>query len=311
MEVIPKLPSLYDEPFGDSSAIPTFLVSQLARQHVTVSLSGDGGDELFGGYRRYQRTDDIWRVMCRIPSFARNVLSHGVRAVSRCGRGSVLAWKANRLAFYLSAMNAEECYYAHILQPRERDLVLGSDRELPRDGIAMDRALSHGQLYDTMMFADTVAYLPDDILVKVDRAAMGVSLETRLPMLDHRVLEFAWQLPLHMKVRNREGKWLLKRVLHNYVPAPLIERPKMGFGIPVNQWVRGPLRDWAEDLISRDRIQQDGFLNPRFIRELWSRHLDGLSAEGDRLWQVLMFQAWLAASAGPRAMQGCHASPGL
>jgi asparagine synthase (glutamine-hydrolysing) len=309
MEVIPRLPELYDEPFGDSSAIPTFLVSQLARRQVTVSLSGDGGDELFGGYRRYQRTDDIWRVMSRIPSSARSALSRGVRAASRCGRGSVLAWKANRLAFYLSSANAEECYHAQVLPPRGHELVMGNKGGLPSGDIAPERAFVGGQPYDTMMYADAMVYLPDDILVKIDRAAMSVSLETRVPMLDHRVLEFAWRLPLHMKVRNREGKWLLKQVLRKYVPASLIERPKMGFGIPVGQWIRGPLRDWAEDLISRDRIQHDGYLKPGPIRELWSRHVDGSSAEGDRVWQVLMFQAWLAAPGSSRALLGCPASP--
>jgi asparagine synthase (glutamine-hydrolysing) len=291
------LPQLYDEPFGDSSAIPAFLVSQLARQQVTVSLSGDGGDELFGGYRRYQRTDDIWRRMRRIPSSARNVLSQVVGALSRGGRGSALAWKTKRLAYYLAARDATECYQAQILRPREQELVLGSTAGWDDSGIALDCVPLQGRLYETMMCTDTRTYLPDDILVKVDRAAMAVSLETRVPMLDHRVVEFAWRLPLHMKVRNREGKWLLKQVLRRYVPASLTERPKMGFGIPVNQWIGGPLRDWAQELISADRLRRDGYLNPRLIRELWSRNGEGVSVEGDRLWQVLMFQAWLEASA--------------
>ena len=297
MGVIPKLPELYDEPFGDSSAIPTFLVSQLARGHVTVSLSGDGGDELFGGYTRYRRTDDIWSAIRHIPYFARKALSKGIRTFSRHGRASSIGWKANRLALYLSAESAEACYRTQISQRHDaHDLVMNRDG-LPCACPASDSAPSRGHLYDTMMYADAMAYLPDDILAKVDRASMGVSLEARVPMLDHRVLEFAWRLPLHMKVRNGEGKWLLKQVLRKYVPGSMIDRPKMGFGVPVGQWLRGPLREWAENLLSEERLRQDGFLNPWLIRGQWSRHVDGAAAGDDSLWTVLMFQAWLSASA--------------
>jgi asparagine synthase (glutamine-hydrolysing) len=302
MEVIPRLPDLYDEPFGDSSAIPTFVVAQFARQHATVCLSGDGGDELFGGYSRYQRTEDVWRIMSRIPKGARNALSHGCRAYSRCCRASSLGWRASRLALYLSARTAQECYFVRMLQCQDVDeLVLGSGRDIGRyrANDAIPPTLLNGNLYDTMMYADTLSYLPDDILAKVDRASMGVSLEVRVPMLDHRVIEFAWRLPLHMKVRDRQGKWLLKRVLRKYIPIPLIERPKMGFGVPVGEWVRGPLRDWAEELLDEHRVRREGFLNPRRVREQWLRHLNRTSHEDDSLWQVLMFQAWLTANARP------------
>lgn len=291
MDVIPRLPHLYDEPFGDSSAIPTFLVSQLARQQVTVSLSGDGGDELFGGYARYQRTNDIWRRTRFIPHIARNALSYGLRAFSRRSRIASIAWTANRLAHYLSARQAAEFYEVQMSQRHDEcDLVLGCSGGSPK----WDSTPARGEFYDAMMYTDGMTYLPDDILAKVDRASMGVSLESRVPMLDHRVLEFAWHLPLHMKVRNGEGKWLLKQVLRKYVPTSLVERPKMGFGVPVGDWIRGPLRDWAENLVAEGRLQQDGFLNPQLVREHWTRHVNGMSSSDDSIWPLLMFQEWLA-----------------
>lgn len=294
MEVIPKLSALYDEPFGDSSAIPTFLVSQLARQQVTVSLSGDGGDELFGGYARYQRADDIWRAMKCIPHFARNAASHGIRAAFRSRNPYAIGSKANRLALYLSARNADDVYKAQTLHRQDaHDLVLSAGR-VPCGDTMPDSAAGPDRPYDSMMYTDSVTYLPDDILVKVDRAAMGVSLETRVPMLDHRVIEFAWRLPMHMKVRKREGKWLLKQVLRKHVPASFLDRPKMGFGVPVGEWVRGPLRDWSESLLSEVRLKEEGFLNARIVREQWSRHLDGFPGGGDNVWHLLAFQAWLA-----------------
>jgi asparagine synthase (glutamine-hydrolysing) len=294
MDVIPKLPALYDEPFGDSSAIPTFLVSQLARRQVTVSLSGDGGDELFAGYTRYQRTDDIWRAMSRIPYFVRSAAAHFVGSVFSSRAPYSIGSKANRLALYLSARKTEEVYRTQTLHRQDaHDLVLGTD-ELPLAGGMLDADRPHGCLYDTMMYTDSVTYLPDDVLVKVDRASMGVGLEARVPMLDHRVIEFAWRLPVHMKVRNREGKWLLNQVLQKHVPASLVDRPKMGFGVPVGKWIRGPLREWAESLLSEERLKQDGFLNPRVVREQWSRHVDGLQAGDDSVWHLLAFQAWLS-----------------
>lgn len=213
--------------------------------------------------------------------------------LSLCGRHSDFGWKANRAALYLSAASAVDCYQEQVLQRRPHDFVLGSSAELPDDRTLVPSVPARAGLYDTMMYADAVTYLPDDILAKVDRASMAVSLESRVPMLDHRVVELAWRLPLHMKVRNGESKWLLKQVLAKYVPPALTERPKMGFGIPVGEWIRGPLREWAEDLLSEQRLQSGGFLNPRLVRRQWSRHLDGAATEADSLWQVLMFQAWL------------------
>ena len=293
MDVIPTLADLYDEPFGDSSAIPTVLVSQLARREVTVSLSGDGGDELFGGYSRYARTVEIWRTLDRIPHTVRRLLAAGCRAVNRCGPVSRAGWRAGRAASYLSAATAPECYAAQIAQSDEAAaLVLDCDGS----EVAAAPTLRNADLYHSMMYADAATYLPDDILTKVDRAAMSVSLETRVPLLDHRVVEFAWRLPLAMKVRNGASKWLLKQLLRKYLPDALIERPKMGFGIPVSEWIRGPLRDWAEDLLDESRLRRDGILDPRRVRERWLRHVQGVSAEGDGVWQLLMFQSWLAAS---------------
>jgi asparagine synthase (glutamine-hydrolysing) len=293
MDVIPQLAHLHDEPFGDSSAIPTLLVSQLARRQVTVSLSGDGGDELFGGYSRYARTVEIWRTLDHIPHTARKLLAVGCRAVNRCSPLSRAGWRAGRAASYLSAATAPECYAAQIAQSDEADAFV-----LDRDGddVVAATTLRNADLYHTMMYADAATYLPDDILTKVDRAAMSVSLETRVPLLDHRVVEFAWRLPLAMKVRNGTGKWLLRQLLRKYLPDSLIERPKMGFGIPVSEWIRGPLRDWAEDLLGESRLRREGILDPRPVRERWLRHLRGVSAEGDGVWQLLMFQSWLAAS---------------
>jgi asparagine synthase (glutamine-hydrolysing) len=302
MQVIPNLPLLYDEPFGDSSAIPTFLVSQFARQHVTVCLSGDGGDELFGGYTRYQRTADLWRAMARIPLPLRERLSGICTTVSRIGGMRQIGWQANRAALYLSAKTPEECYEAQLLlrhDSHEFVLRLGRGGTESSAADVVGSALPNASMLSSMMYADGVTYLPDDILTKVDRAAMGVSLETRVPMLDHNVVEFAWRLPQHMKVRGGEAKWLLKQVLRKYIPAALIDRPKMGFAVPVNQWILGPLRDWAEDLLSEDRLRRDGVLNARLARELWLRHVKHPSIEGDSVWGLLMLQSWLSARGAP------------
>ncbi len=295
LDVVSRLPVLYDEPFGDSSAIPTFLVSQLARTQVTVALSGDGGDELFGGYSRYRRTLDIWDKLRRIPAAARRPMSLGFDAVHRAARTASIGWRANRLARYLGATNAGDCYRAQVFQRNDEHEIVPGSADGAACGCAPLAAIpSVRHPYDAMMYADSMAYLPDDILVKVDRASMAVSLETRAPMLDHRVIELAWRLPLDMKLRNGEGKWLLKRVLERHVPASMTDRPKKGFGIPVGQWIRGPLREWAEELLGERRLAEEGFLSPHRVREQWSRHLRGGTSEGDAIWHILMFQAWLA-----------------
>lgn len=292
MKVIPRLAAIYDEPFGDSSAIPTLLVSELARRHVTVALSGDGGDELFGGYARYRRASDLWRWLRRTPYAARKTVSLGMNALSRRRRAGAARERAARLAHYLGAKSADAFYRAQMAQHHDaQDLVMGDCRFSGES--AADLPLAPEDIYSTMMYMDASAYLPDDVLVKVDRASMAVGLEARVPMLDHRVVEFAWQLPLRMKVRGRTAKWLLKQVLGRYVPDSLPDRPKMGFGVPVGEWLRGPLREWSEALLGEDRLRRDGYLRPDLAREQWRLHLDGESISGERIWHMLAFQAWL------------------
>ena len=295
LDVIPRLVALYDEPFGDSSAIPAFLISSLARRHVTVALSGDGGDEIFGGYNRYQRTADIWSALNRVPRAARSAAARGIHAWRRAGLPS--GERADRMASYLSASTMAECYDAQLSRfPEAPALVMGG-RTAQSGGSVPIAFGSAGGRYDEMMYTDSSRYLPDDILTKVDRASMAVSLEVRVPMLDHRVLEFAWRLPSKMKVRGRQGKWLLKQLLAKYLPASMIERPKMGFGIPVGLWLRGPLREWGEDLLAEDRLRREGFLDPQAVRRRWLRHLAADGGESDALWQMLAFQAWAADAA--------------
>ncbi|MDI6748790.1 MAG: asparagine synthase (glutamine-hydrolyzing) [Rhodocyclaceae bacterium] len=325
MAVIPKLPALYDEPFADSSQIPTFLVAQLARRHVTVSLSGDGGDELFGGYNRYFWTRSIWRRLTQIPMGLRRALAKMLVALPAARwnaffaatrpllpqryRVSLAGDKMHKLAELVTLDSPQAVYrylVSHWKHPAQ-ELVQGAT-EPPTVLQTTDgwpKALhtdSMGEgLEELMMFLDQLTYLPDDILVKVDRAAMGVSLETRVPLLDHRVVEFAWRLPLRFKIRDGQGKWLLRQVLYRYVPKELIERPKMGFGVPLDQWLRGPLREWAEDLLSEERLKREGFLHPAPVRHKWQEHLSGRRNWAYYLWDVLMWEAWLESQwASPR-----------
>lgn len=305
--VIPRLPTLYDEPFADSSQIPTFLISELARQHSTVSLTGDGGDELFGGYNRYTKTEQWWSRIRHIPLSARQLASKLLLTVdSRDWEriGSVLAsvskdknWWSNlannvtKLAQVLQVEDTSMLYRHFISHWRDPSQILIDGKEL--GNVGSRSVLQLGSITEQMMMADTLSYLPDDILVKVDRAAMGVSLETRIPMLDHRIVEFAWKLPLTMKVRNGQGKWILRQVLNRYVPTELIERPKMGFGVPIDSWLRGPLREWAESLLDESRLQQEGFFNPAPIRRKWEEHISCQRNWQYHLWDILMFQSWL------------------
>jgi asparagine synthase (glutamine-hydrolysing) len=301
LDVIPKLPSLYAEPFADSSQIPTYLVSQLARQHVTVSLSGDAGDELFCGYNRYQMTARLWGKLERVPKPLRRAAAAAITAVPPARWDSLsrflpvarLGDKLHKGAALLGCQSAADLYLGMVSHWSEpNDLVLGG-REPPIVLTSQTPALAGLNDVERMMALDMLSYLPDDILAKVDRAAMGVSLETRVPMLDHRVVEFAWSLPLSTKLRGGVTKWPLREVLYRHVPRSLIERPKMGFGVPIDQWLRGPLRDWAETLLSESRLRQEGYFNPVPIRQKWIEHLSGQRNWQYHLWDVLMFQAWL------------------
>jgi asparagine synthase (glutamine-hydrolysing) len=307
--VIPSLPALYDEPFADSSQIPTHLVCRAARQQVTVALSGDAGDELFGGYNRYFWGQRIWRRIGWLPPQLRRGLGAGIqrlptpawdalgRAFPRANRVARLGDKAHRLALRLQTVNSLDDLYRSLVTewPQGTQLVRGANR-LPTHVDNPDLVANVPEAEHRMMLWDSLTYLPDDILTKVDRAAMGVSLETRVPFLDHRVVELAWRLPLHMKIRQGQGKWALRQVLYKYLPRELIERPKAGFAIPVGEWLRGPLRDWAENLLEESRLVREGYLNPAPIRETWRQHLSGRHDWTPRLWSVLMFQAWLEAN---------------
>jgi asparagine synthase (glutamine-hydrolysing) len=281
-------------------------VSQVARRHVTVALSGDAGDELFGGYNRYFWGQRVWNRLGWMPALVRQGLGVGIQQLpveawdtlgfALPGIHSIarLGDKAHKLAHRLKTVQSVDDLYRSLTTewPQAYDLVRGASR-LPTklDDVSLTAGVQDAE--HRMMLWDTLTYLPDDILTKVDRAAMSVSLETRVPFLDHRVVELAWRLPLHMKIRDGQGKWALRQVLYKYVPRELIERPKAGFGIPVGQWLRGPLREWAEELLNEVRLEHEGYFNPVLIRQVWQEHLSGRHDWTSRLWTVLMFQAWL------------------
>lgn len=285
LSLIPKLPRIYCEPFADSSQIPTFLVSQMAREHVTVSLSGDAGDELFGGYNTYQMSPKIWNKLSKAPL----PLRQGLQTLLAAGP---LPEKLKKLSNVVSSTSCEDFYrrlISHWQNPDE--LVLGGHEPMTLLNNSSDWPATDSY-QNWMMAIDSATYMVDDILVKVDRAAMANSLETRVPMLDHRVVEFAWTVPLHMKIRDGKGKWILREVLYRHVPRELIERPKKGFSIPVGAWLRGPLKDWAETLLEEARLRNEGFFNVLMVRKIWSEHQKGRVDHSTKLWSILMFQAW-------------------
>jgi asparagine synthase (glutamine-hydrolysing) len=308
MAVIPQLPALYDEPFSDMSQIPTYLVSRLARRHVTVSLSGDAGDELFCGYARYQQTASLWRRMAAKPLLLRRLAAKGLRTLSpeawnllaggmrgvlpRSLHGPGIGHKFHKGASVLRSESIAALYLGLISQWHDpASLVIGGT-DLPTV-LTDDDACAGLDDFQRLMMLDMRSYLPDDILVKVDRAAMGVSLETRVPFLDHRVVEFALGLPQSMKIRDGQSKWVLRQVLYRHVPRELVDRPKMGFSVPVGHWLRGPLCEWAECLLDESRLRNEGFLDPGVVRRKWKQHLAGEHNWEWQLWGVLMFQAWL------------------
>jgi asparagine synthase (glutamine-hydrolysing) len=310
LNVVPLLPAMYDEPFADVSQIPTYLVSRLARQSVTVSLSGDGGDELFGGYGRYFLMKRVWNSMRPFPKPLRQAVSRMIAAVSpktidsmyrlasplvpRNKRSFPMGDKAHKLARLLGAESQERVYMHALTHWDNPSAVVNGAVEPATVQQFVQDARWLPSMEEIMMLTDTVHYLPDDILTKVDRASMAVSLEARVPILDHRVVEFAWKLPMHFKIRDGKGKWALRQVLYKYVPAAMIERPKMGFGVPIDSWLRGGLREWAEDLLSVDSLERHGLFNSGAIRTKWQEHTSGGRNWQYLLWDVLVFQDWMA-----------------
>jgi asparagine synthase (glutamine-hydrolysing) len=304
LDLIPNIPNIYTEPFADSSQLPTYLVSKLARQSVKVALSGDGADELFGGYNRYKMSLKIWPLIFRIPPKIRRVISSGVLSVAPSKWNSLealspyayLGEKAHKAAKLILKQNGFE-FYSEVTS-RWGDLnsiIIGREDgdSTKSTWVAKNLRLSEVEM---MMVEDLIGYLPDDILTKVDRAAMAVGLETRVPFLDHRVVEFAWSLPLEHKLREGVAKWPLRQILKRYVPENLVERPKMGFCVPIDEWLRGPLKVWASDLLSESRIRSEGLLNPDPIAKKWKEHISGSRNWQYHLWNVLMFEAWLSAN---------------
>jgi asparagine synthase (glutamine-hydrolysing) len=298
--IVPRLPMIYDEPFADSSQIPTRLISEFARQHVTVSLSGDGGDELFGGYRRYQTVDAMWSRLQAIPSFLRRAGGPCAEVLHRLlPRGLSSGRTKERLSLVadlIPSRDGRQFYSRHFGHWRRPDelVIGGSGSRTYLD--ETDRWRCGDDLLAEMMLADGMTYLPDDILTKLDRASMSVGLEARVPLLDHRVVEFAWRQPKRMRWRDGQTKWLLRQVLRRQLPegeSGNLDQPKRGFGVPLSEWLRGPLRDWAESLLDSDRLRDEGFLHADAVRSKWQEHVSGQREWHYWLWDVLMFQAWL------------------
>jgi asparagine synthase (glutamine-hydrolysing) len=303
-DIIPSLPDWYDEPFADSSEIPTHLVSRLARQEVTVALSGDGGDELFAGYTRYTTGPALWRRSTALPAPLRHLAAAGIRAVPPAAwdcmaallpaaiRPPQVGRRAHKLAAMIGAPDLDTLYRSFISYWHDPEVAMRR-RDLP-PGPVWRRAVPAAVTdpVERMQFLDTITYLPDDILAKVDRATMAIGLEARVPLIDHRVVEFAWSLPPALKGANGAGKRLLRQVLYRHVPQALVERPKMGFGVPVGAWLAGPLREWTESLIGADRLRREGIFDPAPIRRIWDEHRSGRRNHEAQLWSVLMFQAW-------------------
>ena len=307
-DLIPALPAIWDEPFADSSQIPTYLVSKMTREHVTVALSGDGGDELFGGYNRYFLATSLWKARNALPNFLRPMAIAALES-PRVGRAAdmisgllprrlrmqALGDRLPKVAEVLREPSLENLYLklvSHWKQPA--DMVPGGSEPITD---LTGRRPDFADFRQKMMLLDTLTYLPDDILTKVDRASMAVSLEARVPLLDPRVVEFAWSLPMSAKIRGQRGKHLLREVLYRHVPPSLIDRPKMGFGLPIDEWLRGPLREWADDLLAPSRLRESGLLDPKLVTGAWQEHRSGTRRRHYLIWDILMLESWLQSHA--------------
>ncbi len=308
IDAVKIIGSLSDEPFADPAQIANYLVSRLARQHVTVALSGDGGDELFAGYNRHSWGPRVWTCVKRLPKPLRTAVARGLTSLSPETwnrlfdttdgvlpprlRHRIPGYKLHKIAGLLSTNSRDEFYQVLLSQWTDPDsLVIQGDE--PKES-PLSSEIGDFDFTSAMMLLDFLGYLPNDILTKVDRCTMAVGLEGRVPLLDHRVVEYAWRLPLSMKMRGGTGKWILRELLYRYVPRELVDRPKTGFGVPLATWLRGPLREWAEDLINESRLRKEGYLNPQPIRTAWAQFLSGKGAHEYQIWTVLMFQSWLA-----------------
>lgn len=303
--VIPRLATIYCEPFADVSQIPTLLLCELAKRKVTVALSGDGGDELFGGYTRHSSGARVWQHVSNFPPMMRTLFANMISSVAPHSWDAVYnflepilpgryqqrlpAEKLQKLVGILETGNESQLYERLVSVWHDPNIVPTSNHYQPGDRLARPSGAS---LSEYLMLLDSATYLPDDILVKMDRASMSVSLESRVPFLDHRVVELAWSIPLHQKIRHGHGKWILRQVLKRYVPAALTDRPKMGFAVPIGTWLRDPLRDWAESLLDVGRLTEGGLLDPAPIRAKWIEHISGRRNWQYLLWNVLMFQEW-------------------
>lgn len=308
LRLVPRLPDLFDEPFADSSQVPTYLVCELARREVTVALSGDGGDELFAGYNRYTVGERLLEGLRRVPSPARRLVAAGIGSLSPDGwdrlagavapilPGRAMARfrgdRLHKIGRFVTMGSVPAMYRFLVSACQDPGRLVRGGRERAEDVTRILGGAEPASLLDRMLLADQVTYLADDLLAKVDRASMAVSLEVRVPILDHRVVELAWRLDRRMKVRGGEGKWLLKQVLYRHVPRPLVDRAKMGFSVPVQAWLRGPLREWADDLLAPDALARDGLLDPAAVRDAWRRFHLGEGTLAPTLWALVMFQAW-------------------
>jgi len=309
LDIIPNLPNIFDEPFADTSQIPTFLVSQLASQQVTVCLSGDGGDELFCGYSRYFLVNNIWtRISCLPFVIRRKIADLILRApldqldcyfgwlsplFRKYGNTGKAGDKLKKAAILLKAQNPEEFYSLLITNWNDTQKLFLVPNHKSKPAFEKNNYFSK-DIISQMMHFDTVSYLPDDILVKLDRATMANSLESRIPYLDYRIVEYTWRLPMSVKYKNKKGKWILREVLNKYIPKEIFDRPKMGFSVPMQEWLIGPLRDWAEEYLKEKRLRDVGYLDPIIIREKWLEHVQGKRNWQNQIWSILVFQAWYA-----------------